>query len=85
MKKYTVELTRQVSSTESVEVEIEARDADEARQKVLALPDECNNSCPDGVTSHEDEDIGGWSVESVNSDDADQAECLQVLTGHKAA
>ena len=84
MKTYTIELKRTVTSTESVEIEIEAATPEEARTKVLALPDECNASCPEGVSSDSDE-IGDWSVEAVNSDEADQAECLEILLGRKAA
>lgn len=85
MKTYTIELQRRVSRTESVEVEIEATSPEEARQKVLELPSQCNSSCPDGVRTWEDDEIGGWAVEAVNSDDADQAECLEILLGRKAA
>lgn len=84
MKTYTIELTRTIISTESVEVEIEAATPEEARTKILALPGECNASCPEGISSDSDE-IGDWSVESVNSDEANQTECLEILLGKKAA
>ena len=83
--KYTIGLTRTVSRTETVEVEIEASDPDEARKKVLDLPAECNDSCPDGVIEGDVDEIGDWTVESVNSDEADQTQCLQILLGRKAA
>ena len=85
MKTYTIGLTRTVSRTETVEIEIEASSPEEARQKVLELPAECNDSCPEEVIEGDADEIGDWSVESVNSDDADQAECLQILLGRKAA
>jgi len=85
MKTYTIGLTRTVSHTETVEVEIEADTPEEARRKMLDLPSECNDSCPDGVIEGDADEIGDWEVESVNSDDADQAECLRILLGRKAA
>ena len=85
MKTYTIGLTRTVSHTETVEVEIEASSPEEARQKMLDLPAECNDSCPDGVVEGGADEIGNWEVESVNSEDANQSECLQILLGRKAA
>jgi len=84
-KTYTIGLTRTVSRTETVEVEIEASSPEEAHQKMLELPGECNDSCPDGVIEGDADEIGDWAIESVNSDEADQAECLQILLGRKAA
>jgi len=85
MKTYTIGLTRTVSHAETVEIEIEASSPEEARQKMLELPGECNDSCPDGVIEGDADEIGDWTVESVTSDDADQNECLQILLGRKAA
>jgi hypothetical protein len=84
-KTYTIGLTRTVSRTETVEVDIEADSPEEARRKMLDLPTECNESCPDGVIEGDIDEIGDWEVESVNSEDADQDECLSVLLGRKAA
>ena len=85
MKTYTIGLTRTVSHTETVEVEIEASSPEEARQKMLELPGECNDNCPDGVIEGDADEIGDWTIESVTSDDADQIVCLQILLGRKAA
>ena len=85
MKLYKIELQRTVSHLETVEVLIEADSVEEAQRKVRELPAECNEDCPEDVIIHKDNDYGDWVVESVNSDDTDQEECLNILLNRKAA